>query len=65
MKFVQVPLAYHTGSWQGNTTTAPKKCAWPRNFKSTGRVGVCKGVGRDQGSGVGDQGKNIELRAKI
>jgi hypothetical protein len=51
---IPIPPAYNTGPWQGKTTTAHKKSAWPRNFKSTGRVGVCKGSGtgnREQGTG--------------
>src|ERR1017187_2414957 len=45
-----VPLAYNTGPRHENTTIAPKKCEWLRNFKSTVRVGVCKG-GWQTGSG--------------
>src|ERR1035437_5401249 len=39
-----------------------KICAWPRNFKFTGRVGVCKGVEKQ---GIGNRDQGIENRLHL
>src|ERR1017187_7490399 len=39
-----------------------KNCAWPRNFKFTGRVGVCKGVEKQ---GIGNQEWRIGNRLHL